>query len=53
MSWVIEEMRKGGLKPNGATFGLAMEVNISYETGLHTMFNCVFHIFCSFNYHFF
>ncbi|KAL8145721.1 hypothetical protein AgCh_003753 [Apium graveolens] len=26
VSWVIEEMRKGGLKPNGATFGLAMEV---------------------------
>lgn len=26
VSWVFEEMRKGGLKPNGATFGLAMEV---------------------------
>ncbi|CAI0405531.1 unnamed protein product [Linum tenue] len=25
-SWVFEQLRKGGLKPNGATYGLAMEV---------------------------
>ncbi|CAN0917822.1 Pentatricopeptide repeat-containing protein At5g67570, chloroplastic [Linum grandiflorum] len=26
VSWVFEQLRKGGLKPNGATYGLAMEV---------------------------
>ncbi|KAL5713603.1 hypothetical protein ACHQM5_015664 [Ranunculus cassubicifolius] len=26
VSWVMEEMRKSGLKPNGASYGLAMEV---------------------------
>ncbi|OVA09385.1 Pentatricopeptide repeat [Macleaya cordata] len=26
VSWVLDQMRKGGLKPNGATYGLAMEV---------------------------
>ncbi|TKY55609.1 Pentatricopeptide repeat-containing protein [Spatholobus suberectus] len=26
VSWVFEQLRKSGLKPNGATYGLAMEV---------------------------
>ncbi|GAV83520.1 PPR domain-containing protein/PPR_3 domain-containing protein [Cephalotus follicularis] len=26
VSWVFEQLRKGGLRPNGATYGLAMEV---------------------------
>ncbi|XP_024961519.1 pentatricopeptide repeat-containing protein At5g67570, chloroplastic isoform X3 [Cynara cardunculus var. scolymus] len=26
VSWVFEELRRSGLKPNGATYGLAMEV---------------------------
>ncbi|XP_052204949.1 pentatricopeptide repeat-containing protein At5g67570, chloroplastic-like [Diospyros lotus] len=26
VSWVFEQLRKNGLKPNGATYGLAMEV---------------------------
>lgn len=26
VSWVFDQLRKGGLKPNGATYGLAMEV---------------------------
>lgn len=26
VSWVFEELRKSGLKPSGATYGLAMEV---------------------------
>ncbi|XP_054809240.1 pentatricopeptide repeat-containing protein At5g67570, chloroplastic [Prosopis cineraria] len=26
VSWVFKQLRKGGLKPNGATYGLAMEV---------------------------
>lgn len=26
VSWVFEQLRKCGLKPNGATYGLAMEV---------------------------
>ncbi|KAJ4965168.1 hypothetical protein NE237_017017 [Protea cynaroides] len=26
VSWVLEQMRRSGLKPNGATYGLAMEV---------------------------
>ncbi|KAF8404873.1 hypothetical protein HHK36_009768 [Tetracentron sinense] len=26
VSWVLEQLRKNGLKPNGATYGLAMEV---------------------------
>ncbi|CAN1132943.1 Pentatricopeptide repeat-containing protein At5g67570, chloroplastic [Linum perenne] len=28
VSWVFEQLRKGGLKPNGATYGLAMEVMV-------------------------
>lgn len=26
MSWVFNQLSKSGLKPNGATYGLAMEV---------------------------
>ncbi|KAF6162627.1 hypothetical protein GIB67_003173, partial [Kingdonia uniflora] len=26
VAWVLDQMRKSGLKPNGATYGLAMEV---------------------------
>lgn len=26
VSWVFKQLRKSGLKPNGATYGLAMEV---------------------------
>lgn len=26
MSWVFQQLRESGLKPNGATYGLAMEV---------------------------
>lgn len=26
MSWVFQQLRESGLKPSGATYGLAMEV---------------------------
>ncbi|WCJ37795.1 Pentatricopeptide repeat-containing protein At5g67570 chloroplastic [Euphorbia peplus] len=29
VSWVFEQLRKSGLKPNGATYGLAMEVMLN------------------------
>lgn len=29
VSWVFSQLRKSGLKPNGATYGLAMEVGIA------------------------
>ncbi|XP_010550311.1 PREDICTED: pentatricopeptide repeat-containing protein At5g67570, chloroplastic [Tarenaya hassleriana] len=31
VSWVFAELRKGGLRPNGATYGLAMEVMLESE----------------------
>ncbi|CAI0406374.1 unnamed protein product [Linum tenue] len=40
-SWVFEQLRKGGLKPNGATYGLAMEVMLrcgKYDL-VHEFFN--------------
>ncbi|GMH24048.1 hypothetical protein Nepgr_025891 [Nepenthes gracilis] len=40
VSWVFEQLRKGGLKPNNATYGLAMEVMLySGKYGLvHELF---------------
>lgn len=29
MSWIFKQLREKGLKPNGATYGLAMEVSIA------------------------
>ncbi|KAK9066999.1 hypothetical protein SSX86_014323 [Deinandra increscens subsp. villosa] len=29
VSWIFEELRRSGLKPNGATYGLAMEVMLA------------------------
>lgn len=34
--WVFEQLRKNGLKPNGASYGLAMEV-------VHTFFPFTFY----------
>lgn len=31
VSWVFKQLRKGGLRPNGATYGLAMEVNTGLQ----------------------
>lgn len=35
VSWVFEQLRKSGLRPSGATYGLAMEVLI-----IHDMCTC-------------
>lgn len=36
VSWVFNQLRKSGLKPNGATYGLAMEVITWIATCLNT-----------------
>ncbi|KAE8655146.1 hypothetical protein F3Y22_tig00117034pilonHSYRG00910 [Hibiscus syriacus] len=38
ISWVFDQLRKTGLRPNGATYGLAMEVLIIIDIFTRTMF---------------
>ncbi|KAI9074583.1 hypothetical protein K1719_043424 [Acacia pycnantha] len=40
VSWVFKQLRKGGLKPNGATYGLAMEVMM--ESGKYDLVHELF-----------
>lgn len=37
VSWVFEQLRKSGLRPNGATYGLAMEVLIIHDACTRAM----------------